>query len=215
MRMFKGACVAVMMAVSISHVWAADFVNLEWGEFKISYESAVKPKSVTTENRNGELRLSMSLDGFSAGADGAKLEGSSSMAGEFVIEQPSYAKLPSMSIQLKGTLVKTAGTTAEMLVNIGNAQQKLEWGSAEQFAGIYTKVLNVEVPDGRLPVPFPVSVQAFVKRDSTGGGILMTLDSVDIRLGQSGMAQFLPAAPQVEFQSLTIMPLPGHLEDRR
>lgn len=210
---FLGLALAVLIAGGSAQ--AADFVNLEWGEFKLAYESATKPKSITTLNKNGELGMSMALDNFSAGADGARMEGSSSLAGEFVIQQPSYAKLPAMSVQISGTLIKTPGTTAELIVAIGSAEQRIDWKPEEVVAGTFSKVLSVDVKDGQLPVPFPINVQAYVKRSQGSGAILLTVDKIDIRIGQPNVATYFGADTQQQTRALRLSPLPGDNEQRR
>ena len=134
MRMLRTVCLSLALALPLVTAQAADFVNLDWGDFKLSFESSTKPKSVETVSNNGEMGLSIALENFSAGADGAKMEDSASLEGEFIVEQPATVKLPVMSLQLRGTLIKTPGTTAEMIVEIGNAQQKVSWSEAETVA---------------------------------------------------------------------------------
>lgn len=214
--MRKSGVIGFLLAVAVAAgpVLAADFVNLEWGEFKLAYESTVKPKSVTSLNKNGELGMSMELDGFTANADGGKAEGSASLAGEFVIQQPSYAKLPAMSVQISGTLIKTAGTTAEMVVNIGPAEQRIEWKAEEVVAGPYSKVLSVDIKDGQIPVPFPVNVQAFVKRPQQTGAILLTVEKIDIRVGQPNVATYFGPGTEAETHTLAVAPASGAIESR-
>lgn len=214
MRKSVVAGFALAVAIAVSPVLAADFVNLEWGEFKLAFDSTAKPKSVTSLNKDGDLGMSMALEGFTASADGAKMEGSSSLAGEFVIQQPSYAKLPAMSVQIRGTLIKTAGTTAELIVNIGSAEQRIEWKPEEVSSGPYSKILSVDIKDGQVPVPFPVNVQAFVKRPNQTGAVLLTVESIDIRVGQPSVANYFTPDHREETQALAIAP-PSFVEERR
>lgn len=202
MRMLRAASLLLALSVPLCVVQAADFVNLDWGDFKLSYESSTKPKSVVVDSKAGELGLSITLDNFTASADGAKREGSASVEGEFVVQQPASVKLPAMSIELRGTLVKTPGTSAEMIVEIGSAQQKISWPQEESVAGAYSKVLTVANPNGELPTPFPVKVQAFVGRTNGSGGVMLTLDSIDVRVGQPQVSYYFDAEPQFTARTL-------------
>jgi hypothetical protein len=207
MRKLRALGFALSVLVAAGAARSADFVNLEWGEFRIGYESTSKPKSVTTLNKDGELGMSMALDSFSAGADGEKMEGSSSLAGEFVIQQPHYAKLPAMSVQINGTLIKTSGTTAELVVALGPGEQRIDWKADEVIAGKFSKVLTIDIKDGLLPVPFPVNVQAYVKRNPGSGPVLLTVDTIDIRVGQPNVADHIRIAPEADTQAL-VLPTP-------
>lgn len=196
MRTLRSVCFSLALAVPLVAAQAADFVNLGWGDFKLSFESSTQPKSVEQISKNGEMGLSVKLDSFSAGADGARLEGSASFEGEYTVQQPAGLKLPVMSVQLRGTVIKTPGTTAEMIVEIGNVKQTIAWDKAEAVAGSYSKVLTIENPDGQLPTPFPLKVQAFVGRAKGTGGVLLTLDSIDVRVGQPNVAHYFEAEPK-------------------
>jgi hypothetical protein len=169
---------------------AADFVSLEWGEFKIDAESAVKPVSVSVVNGNEELSLAMTLDKLMANADGAKTEGSSSFSGEFLIQQPHYVTLPAVNIELKGHIIKTAGSTASLAVTIGNTTNVLKWDATEVISAPFTKSIISPVTAGQLPAPFPISASAVVNKDPGGGAVLVSLESIEVKIGRVRVASY-------------------------
>jgi len=71
-------------------------------------------------------------------------------------------------------------------------------------AGKYSKVLSVDIKDGLLPVPFPINVQAYVKRNPGSGAVLLTVDTIDIRIGQPNVANYFQTGPEVQTQSLAL-----------
>jgi hypothetical protein len=167
---------------------AADFISLEWGEFKLDPESAVKPKSVSVVNGNGELSLSMALDMLVANADGSKTEGSSSFSGEFLIQQPHYVTLPAINIELKGHIIKTAGSTARLEVTIGNTKDTISWSATEVLAAPFSKSITTPIAAGMLPAPFPINASAYVSKDAGGGAVLVSLESIEVKIGHMRVA---------------------------
>jgi hypothetical protein len=168
---------------------AADFVSLEWGEFNIDSESPVKPKAVTFANGPEKLGLSMTLDTLVANADGATLEDSSSMIGDFVVQQPHHVSLPTMTVELSGHIIKTAGSTAHLEVTIGASKKIVDWTSTEVLSGPFTVTMNEAVPNGQLPAPFPISALVTVSKEAGGGAVLISLDKIDVGIGQVRVAR--------------------------
>jgi hypothetical protein len=184
------ACLALAMTAGGISAIAADLAGLNWGEFRLAADSGAKPKSVDTAAADNELTLSMKIDKLVANADGAKTEASAAMEGEFVVEQPRRIALNSMRIELTGHIVKTEGTTAELVVNIGDIRKTLEWKSSDVKSGIFNEVMNVTVPNGELPVPFPVSATATVTKPADRGAVLLTLEEIKVTVGPSKVADF-------------------------
>jgi hypothetical protein len=167
---------------------AADLVSLDWGEFNLDAESAVKPKTVTVKTGKDQLSLSMELDSLVANADGVKTEASSSFAGQFSIQQPDYVSLPSIRFELRGLIVKTAGSTASLDVSIGSMTKTISWKEDEVLSEPFSASFSGTVPDGQLPSPLPISVLAFVKKAPGGGAVLVSLEKIDVQIGQVNVA---------------------------
>jgi hypothetical protein len=167
---------------------AADLVSLEMGEFTIDSESPVKPKSVSVLNGQNQLTFSMQLDALVANADGAKTEASSSMSGSFVVMQPHKQSLPSMTIELRGHIIKTIGSTARLDVTIGNNKKSIEWKADEAAAKTFDIILNEVVANGELPVPFPISALVVVNKTAGAGAVLVSLESIDVNISQLKVA---------------------------
>jgi hypothetical protein len=167
---------------------SADFASLEWGEFRQDAESAVKPKSVSVVNGQEDLSVAMTLDTLVANADGAKTEDSSSFSGEFLIQQPHYVTLPAVDIELKGHIIKTAGSTARLEVTIGNTRETITWAANEVASGAFSKSITSPIAKGQLPAPFPVSAAVFVNKEAGSGAVLVSLESIDVKIGRVRLA---------------------------
>jgi hypothetical protein len=189
--MFRKAFAVAVIGFALTGVVAkaADFISLEWGEFNIDSESAVKPKSLAFVNSSDRLGLVMTLDTLVANADGAKLEDSSSMTGDFVVQQPHRLSLPSMTVELRGHIIKTTGSTARIEVTIGASKKTVEWTSADVQSGLFTVTMNEAVPNGQLPAPFPISALVIANKDAGSGAVLVSLDSIDVSVGQVRVAR--------------------------
>ncbi len=186
-RKLFGLCV-IVAALSGVAANAADFASLEWGEFKLDAESAVKPKSISVVNGDKQLSLTMALDGLVAHADGGKTENASSFSGEFIIQQPHYITLPAVDIEIKGFIVKTAGSTATLDITVGNIKQQIAWKADEVVSGPFTRTFTAPVAAGQLPAPFPVAATAIVNNNGNSGAILVSLESIDVKIGRVRLA---------------------------
>jgi hypothetical protein len=190
MRNLSVMCLSLVACLWGETVHAADLSALNWGEFRVAVDSGAKPAAVATDSSGTALTLSMKLDHLSANADGAKTEASSSMEGEFVVEQPHKIALHSMRIELEGHIVKTQGSTARLTVNIGGVQKSVDWTADDVKSGTYKEMMDVAIPSGELPVPFPVTASATVSRPKDKGAVLLTLESIKVTIGQAQVADF-------------------------
>lgn len=161
-------------------VMAADTSSLEMGDFNIKTDSVVKPESVAINSSSKKLTFSMHLDSLVANADGKKTEGSSSMEGNFVVQQPQKISLPSMTVQLRGHIIKTAGSTASLDITIGSALKTIKWNADEVMAKAFDITVTEAIPNGELPVLLPVSAIAFVNKEAGAGAVLVSLESIDV-----------------------------------
>ncbi len=161
-------------------VSAADTSSLEMGDFNIDTDSVVKPESVAINNSSKKLTFSMHLDSLVANADGKKTEGSSSMEGNFVVQQPQKISLPTMTVQLRGHIIKTVGSTASLDITIGTALNTIKWNADEVLAKAFDITVNEAIPNGELPVLLPVSAIALVNKNAGGGAVLVSLESIDV-----------------------------------
>jgi hypothetical protein len=167
---------------------SADMMSLEVGDFNIASDSIVKPHSVSVVNGKKLLTLSMQLDSLVAHADGSKIEASSSMEGNFIVQQPHQLVLPSMTVQLHGHIVKTLGSTASLDVTIGSALKTIKWNADEATARQFNITIIEPIVNGELPVVLPVSAIALVNKNAGTGAVLISLDRIDVNIGQVKVA---------------------------
>jgi hypothetical protein len=170
----------IVSAVFATGVNAADLSSLEMGNFNIKTDSIVKPESVAIKNNLKNLTVSMRLDSLVANADGQKTEGSSSMEGNFVVQQPQKVSLPFMTVQLRGHIVKTKGSTASLDITIGSALKTIKWNADEVAAKAFDITITEAIPNGELPVLLPVSAIALVNKEAGAGAVLVSLESIDV-----------------------------------
>jgi hypothetical protein len=162
---------------------AADLSSLNLGEFSIAADSPTVPKSVSVQNTEKQIVFSVKLDHLVANADGGKLEDSASMTGTFPVQQPHKIQLPSMTVVLSGLIVKGLGSTAKLNVKIGDVEKTVEWKADEAASKSFEITLDELVPNGELPVPLPVAAYAIVNTDSKAGPVLVSLETIDVKIG--------------------------------
>lgn len=176
------------LSLSVSAARSADMVSLEMGEFNIASGSIVKPKLVSVANVLKRLSFSMQLDSLVANADGAKTEASSSMEGNFVVQQPHRVLLPTMTVQLRGHIVKTMGSTASLDVTVGMALKTIKWNADEAESKAFDITITQVIPNGELPVILPVSAIALVTKEMGTGAVLISLENIDVNISQLDIA---------------------------
>jgi hypothetical protein len=167
---------------------ASDVSSLDLGVFATNSDSPTVPKSVSVKNSPKQVVFSVKLDHLVANADGGKLEDSASMTGTFPLQQPSNLQLPSITIVLSGLIVKGMGSTAKLNVKIGDTEKVVEWNASEAASKAFEITLEDIVPNGALPVPMPVSAYAIVNTDSKAGPVLVSLETIDVKIGQVKVA---------------------------
>lgn len=167
---------------------SADLSSLEIGNFNAGFQSAVKPKSVTVKNGPKQLSFALKLNALVANADGSKTENSAGMNGSFVVVQPSNLPLSSMTIELQGHIVKTAGSTATLDITIGGVLKTITWGPDDVVSKVFNIKLNEPIPNGVVPVILPVSAIALVTKNADEGAVLVSLESIKVNLGQLTLA---------------------------
>ena len=104
------------------------------------------------------------------------------------MEQPNYVSLPFMRIQLHGQIVKTEGSSARLEITIGGVQKTIDWPEDKSVAEQFSTTIDAAVPGGELPVPFPVSAVVSVKKPAGSGAVLVSLDKIDVKIGQQRVA---------------------------
>ncbi len=182
-------CSSVCVALAFSSVAkSADLAALEIGNFSPGFESAVKPKTVTVKNNPKQLSFAMKLNSLVASADGSKTENSAGMNGSFVVQQPSNMPLSSMTIELRGHVVKTAGSTATLDITIGGVLKTITWGPDDVVSKTFNIKLNEPIAGGIVPVILPVSAIALVTKNTDEGAVLVSLESIKVNLGQLKLA---------------------------
>jgi hypothetical protein len=93
-----------------------------------------------------------------------------------------------MQIELKGRIVKTAGSTAGLDVNIGNQHQVIEWKENEEVAQPFVRTIQAAIAGGQLPNPFAIAINVYAKKTPDKGAAIITLESMEVRAGSAKVA---------------------------
>jgi hypothetical protein len=181
------AGLSLLALVGVS-VQAADLVRLDWGDFTVESDSPSKPKSWEAKAGADTLSLAMTFDTLTAKADQGVAEGSAGMSGHFTVLQPQSVSLSNLRIELRGRIVKTAGSVARIDVVIGDAQRSVEWLESEEVADAFVRTIDAPVAGGQLPNPFTVSAILTAKQVSGKGAAIVTLEALDVDAGSSKLA---------------------------
>ncbi len=139
----------------------------------------------TTDN---SVDMSWVLKPLVATSDGPKKEGSASQVAHIVVTEPGYVSEPGMTIELSGHIVKTAGTTARIDIQIGKIRRVVLWKSEDVQAGKFQLSLDEEMPTGTLPPYFKASALVFVTKEGKAGAAMVSLEKVVVRVGKVRLA---------------------------
>jgi hypothetical protein len=184
MRFLRKALVGTLFVASIiTSVSAADVASLQIGDF-----TAISDGLATTESKFGssddkEQQLFLKINGFEVAANGKQTEAYSNFSGQFEVAQPESAPVKQMLIDVSGLVIKTPGSTAQIELKIGGVTKVVSWAETENVAQVFNETISADLPNGRLPAPFPVEAVATVKRPADGGSVLVSLKEIKVRMG--------------------------------
>ena len=148
-------------------------------------------RSVTIKRQeptDNSVDMSWVLKPLVATSDGPKKEGSASQVAHIVVTEPGYVSEPGMTIELSGHIVKTAGTTARIDIQIGKIRRVVLWKSEDVQAGKFKLSLDEAMPTGKLPPYFSVSALVFVTKEGKTGAAMVSLEKVVVRVGKVRLA---------------------------
>lgn len=148
----------------------------------------VKPEQVVA-SKTDEIDLQWALDPLVATADNQKKEGSASAEANLIVLEPGSVSAPYMTIELSGHVVKTAQTTARIEVRVGGKRNTVSWNADDIKAGQFKVEFKSTMTEGELPRYFPVSAIAFVTNSGTTGAVMVSLETITVRVGKVLLAQ--------------------------
>jgi hypothetical protein len=174
----------LFVAFTASIALSADLASLTVGSFTPLSEGQVTAEAalLTEEGRNPSLALSIS--DFEVGTTKDLSEANGSFSGQFELAQPTSMPISKMEIVIDGTIIKVAGASASIEVKIGGATKSINWADADEVAAPFSQTVSIDLPNGRLPSPFPVEATAFVKKSASGGDAIVSLKSIKVKLSE-------------------------------
>jgi hypothetical protein len=174
----------LFVAFTASIAFSADLASLTVGSFTPLSEGQVTAEAalVTEGGRNPSLALSIA--DFEVGTTSGLSEVNGNFSGEFELAQPASMPISKMEIVIDGTIIKEAGASAKIDVKVGGATKSITWADADTLAQPFSQTVTIDLPDGRLPSPFPVEATAFVKKSYSGGAAMVSLKSIKVKLSE-------------------------------
>jgi hypothetical protein len=145
-------------------------------------KAAAKPRIAES------IQLSVAPKAFEANADGPKQEDSASLLRKLLVPKKSRGFRPEMSVTISGHIVKTRGSTARLDIAAGPAKHSQVWSAEDEKSGRFTYSFNQSLtPDDALDV-VPLSAIAFVTKENKSSIVLVTIDKIEIMLGNARVA---------------------------
>lgn len=189
MKLLRWMALAGFVAVFSGTAVAADIARLEWGAFIIETDSANGWNNYKAVASDDGRSIKMTFSPFEAKADGSTLEASANLAGHFELTQPNYDRFTKCVATVEGLIIKSEASSVRLVIKAGSSEQVIEWGQGKQLSERFSRDIEIALPgEGRLPNPFPVSIQAFVKKDGASDAAYVSVESLTITAGGTKVA---------------------------
>jgi hypothetical protein len=174
----------LFVALSASIAVSADLASLTVGSFTPLSEGQVTAEAALLKEEGRDPSLSLSISDFEVGTSKELSEANGNFSGQFELAQPASMPISKMEIVIDGTIIKLAGASASIDVKVGGATKSITWADADEVAAPFSQTVSIDLPDGRLPSPFPVEATAFVKKSASGGDAIVSLKSIKVKLSE-------------------------------
>jgi hypothetical protein len=174
----------LFVALSASIAVSADLASLTVGSFTPLSEGQVTAEAALLREEGRDPSLSLSISDFEVGTSKELSEANGNFSGQLELAQPASMPISKMEIVIDGTIIKVAGASASIDVKVGGATKSISWAEADEVAAPFSQTVSIDLPDGRLPSPFPVEATAFVKKSATGGDAIVSLKSIKVKLSE-------------------------------
>jgi hypothetical protein len=170
--LFRAFYVAGCLSAIAIPALGADIGRLEWGDLVVESDSS---------NGYQEIKSSITFSALEAKADGGTTDAKSLVAGHFDITQPKLDTFNMAKVNIEGHIIKSSGSVARLVLNIGGAEQVIEWAEGTVASEKFSRSINIAMPaGGRLPSPFPVSVEAVVRKIGNADAAYVSVSGVSI-----------------------------------
>jgi hypothetical protein len=168
---------------------AADIARLEWGSFVIEADSSNGWGEYKTASSDDGRSLTMTFSPFEAKADGATFEASARLSGHYDLVQPNFDSFSTCIVTVEGHIIKSSAATVRLVVKAGPGEQIIEWETGKDVSEKFSRQVEIAIPGGgRLPNPFPVSIEALAKKDDAASAAYISVDSLTITAGNTKLA---------------------------
>jgi hypothetical protein len=180
-RVAVAFCVAALALSYVPSIRAADLAKLEWGSFTVDNDSSggfLEYKSSATDDGR---TVTLSFTTLEAKADGSTTEASAKMSGHYNVFQPAVDRTVSWNVEIEGHIIKSAAAMTKLTVKVGPAEKAIEWPAGMAASEKFTRSINIVLPaNERLPSPFPVSLEAYARKDGATDAAYVSVSTIRI-----------------------------------
>ena len=175
--LFVAGCVAGVMVPA----FAADVGRLEWGDLVVESDSSNGYQEITSSSSDDGLILSITFSALEAKADGGTTEAKANVAGHFEVSQPKLDTFTMARVNIEGHIIKSSGSIVRLALKVGGAEQVIEWAEGTVASEKFSRNVDIALPaGGRLPSPFPVSVEAMARKNGYADAAYVSVSGVTI-----------------------------------
>lgn len=179
--LFRAFYVAGCLSAVVIPALAADIGRLEWGDLVVESDSSNGYQEIKSSSSDDGMTLSITFSALEAKADGGTTEAKSVVAGHFEVTQPKIDTFNMAKVNIEGHIIKSSGSVARLVLKVGGAEQVIEWAEGTVASEKFSRSINVAMPaGGRLPSPFPVSVEALARKNGYADAAYVSVSGVTI-----------------------------------
>lgn len=181
--------VAALVTGMTLPVTAADIARLEWGSFVVVEDSSNGWSETRTASSDDGHSITMTFAALEAKVDAGMSEATSRISGHYDLVQPSFDRYASYHVMIEGHVIKSQSATTRLTVRIGSDERTIEWTGGQAVSEKFTRALDFPAPpNGRLPSPFDVSVEAYAGKSAPTDESYLSVSVVTITASGSKIA---------------------------
>jgi len=179
--LFRALCVAALLSSAPLTASAADIGRLEWGGFVVEADSSNGYQEINSSTSDDGRSLTLTFSALEAKADGSTMEATAKVAGHYDVSQPKLDSFVMARVNLEGHIIKSTGSVAKLVLKVGGSEKIIEWPEGNVASEKYTRAVEIALPaGGRLPNPFPVSVDVLARKTGYSDAVYVSVSGLTI-----------------------------------
>ena len=180
--------------VILSILWAgtalsADIARLEWGSFVVEADSSNGWSEYKAVSSDDGRSIRMTFAPLDAKADGATMEASNRIYGHYDVIQLDFDSYSNFIVTVEGHVIKSGESITRLVITVGSDDKTIEWPAGETASEKFSRNIEFALPpEGRLPNPLKVGVQAYARKNGQSDAAYVSVDSLTITAANSQMS---------------------------